>query len=208
MHGVGVCYCIAIFEIRGNASPGTMFTPTPTPTQQIEKLVHEGRFLEARKRTESLVKETNDVRLTQLLALSMAKSGAPRAALDILEPLYKQHPDDPETSGILGSIYKELFKETKNPKYAVLSRDTYLNNFRLTRNYYTGINAASMHAISGSMSKAKEIARELVLLLNPESDNPWELASLAEALLLIREKEKAVELYLRCRHLIGSDWER
>ena len=177
-----------------------------TPVQQIEKLIDEGRFLEARRCAEPLLKDTTDGRLQQLLALAMAKSGAPKAAMALLEPLYKEHPDDPETSGILGSIYKELFKETKNPKYGVLSRDTYLNNFRLTRNYYTGINAASMYAMSGSMAKAKEIARELVPLLNTASENPWELASLAEALLLLREKEKAVEVYLRCRHLIGSDW--
>lgn len=174
--------------------------------QQMEKLVHEGRFLEARSRTELLLKETGDSRLMQLLALSMAKSGAAKAAMDLLEPVYRQHPEDPETSGILGGIYKELFKETRNSRYAILSRDTYLSNFRLTGNYYTGINAASMSAIAGSMSKAKEIARELIARLDPLSADVWELASLAEAFMLIREKERAVELYLQCRHLLGFDW--
>ena len=177
-----------------------------TPIHQVERLVHEGRFLEARSRTEALLKETNDVRLKQLLALSMAKSGAPKAAMALLEPLYQQHPGDPETSGILGSIYKALFKETQNSKYAVLSRDTYLRNYTLTGNHYTGINAASMYAISGSMSKAKEIAKEIIARLDPASTDIWELASLAEANLLLREKESAIDLYLRCRQLIGPDW--
>lgn len=176
------------------------------PHQQIEKLVHEGRFLEAWSRTEILLKENDDLRLKQLLALSMAKSGAPKAAMDMLEPVYRQHPGDPETSGILGSIYKELFKETKNSKYAVLSRDTYLNNYTLTGNYYTGINAASMYAISGNLSKAKEIARGLIASLDERSTNVWELATLGEAFLLTREKDKAIGLYHRCRNLLGSDW--
>lgn len=174
--------------------------------QQMEKLVHEGRFLEARSRTELLLKETGDSRLMQLLALSMAKSGAAKAAMDLLEPVYTQHPEDPETSGILGGIYKELFKETRNSRYAILSRDTYLSNFSLTGNYYTGINAASMSAIAGSMSKAKEIARELIARLDPLSEDVWELASLAEAFMLIREKERAIELYVQCRHRLGFDW--
>lgn len=178
----------------------------PDSIQYIEKLVGEGRFLEARSKTEHLLTTSDDLRLKQLLALSMAKSGAPKAAMDFLEPVYKQHPDDPETSGILGSIYKELFKETKNSKYAVLSRDTYLNNFRLTGNYYTGINAASMYAISGSISKAKELAAEIIARLSPESTDAWELASIAEAYLLLKEKDKAIEFYLRCRNSLGSDW--
>jgi hypothetical protein len=173
---------------------------------QIEQLVHEGKFLEARSKAETLLRTNDHIRLKQLLALSMAKSGSPKAAMDFLEPVYKQQPDDPETSGILGSIYKELFKETKNSKYAALSKDTYLANFRLTKNYYTGINAASMSAISGSLSKAREIAKEIISQLAEDSTDVWEVATLAEAHLLLQEKSKAVDLYLRCRAIVGSDW--
>jgi hypothetical protein len=174
--------------------------------QQIEQLVHEGKFLEARSKAETLLKSNDHIRLKQLLSLSMAKSGSPKAAMDFLEPVYKQFPDDPETSGILGSIYKELFKETKNSKYAALSKDTYLANFRLTKNYYTGINAASMSAISGSLSKAREIAKEIIGQLSEDSSDAWEIATLAEAHLLLQDKARAIELYLRCRTIVGSDW--
>lgn len=180
----------------------------PDTIEMIEKLIAEGRFLEARAKAGQMIDDSNNLRVQQLLALAMAKSGAPKAALDFLEPQYKQHPDDPETSGILGSIYKELFKETKNNKYAVLSRDTYLNNFKLTGNSYTGINAASMSAISGSMSKAKDLAKEIIASLSAASTDIWELASLAEANLLVKEKDKAVDLYFQCRQLLGSDWGR
>jgi hypothetical protein len=174
--------------------------------QQIEHLVHEGKFLEARSKAELLLKSSDHIRLKQLLALSMAKSGSAKAAMDFLEPVYKQFPDDPETSGILGSIYKELFKETRNSRYAAQSKDTYLANFKLTKNYYTGINAASMSAISGSLSKAREIAKEIITILDEDSTDVWEVATLAEAHLLLQEKSKAVDLYLRCRAIVGSDW--
>ncbi|MEX2234587.1 MAG: TRAFs-binding domain-containing protein [Cyclobacteriaceae bacterium] len=176
------------------------------PIHHIEKLVGEGRFLEARSKTEKMLLDSDDLRLKQLLALSMAKSGAPKAAMDFLEPIYREHPEDPESAGILGSIYKELFKETKTTKYAVLSRDTYLKNFQQTGNHYTGINAASMSAISGSVSKGREVARQLINNISANTTDAWELATLGEAHLLLREKERSVEYYGKCRHALGSDW--
>lgn len=178
----------------------------PEPIQHIEKLVGEGRFLEARSKTEHLLTTTDDLRLKQLLALSMAKSGAPKAAMDFLEPVYQKHADDPESAGILGSIYKELFKETRITKYAVLSRDTYLKNFQQTGNHYTGINAASMSVIAGSVSKGKDIARQIISKIPEATADVWELATLAEAYLLLKEKDKSLAYYARCRHHLRADW--
>ena len=178
----------------------------PVTVETLGKLIAEGRFLEARRKAEDDEQRSDDIQIKQLLGLSMAKSGAPKAALEILHPINQRYPHDPEVSGILGSIYKELFRQTRNMKYAVLSRDTYLNNFRLTGHHYTGINAASMHAITGSMSKAREIANEVISRLSASSTDAWEIASLAEAFLLIKKREKALELYLQSRPLVGTDW--
>jgi tetratricopeptide (TPR) repeat protein/class 3 adenylate cyclase len=177
--------------------------------QDLEHLVDHGRYLEACDLAAKIKSAAgvNLVRVAQLHALSLSKTGAPEAALRDLEPVYKTSPDDPETAGILGSIYKELFKKYQDSAYAVRSKDTYLKNFSTTRNSYTGINAATMSAIAGSTAKGREIATEVLGLLQHEGQlDFWTLATLGEAYLLTREKEKAAQCYARARQLAGSDW--
>ena len=177
--------------------------------QDLERLVDHGRYLEACDLAAKLkaASGVNPIRVAQLHALSLSKTGAPEAALRDLEPVYRNSPDDPETAGILGSIYKELFKKYQDSTYAVRSRETYLKNFSSTKNSYTGINAATMSAIAGSSAKGREIATQVLSLFADESQlDFWSLATLAEACLLTREKERAGQYYARARQLAGSDW--
>jgi len=171
----------------------------------IEDLINHGRFLEARSKGESLA-GSGDLRSKQLYALALSKSGAPEAARDYLEPVYKENPDDPETAGILGSIYKELFKKNQQTTFALKSRDTYLSNFLKTKSYYTGINAASMSAMVMQNVKGKELAREIIASIEPNTKDFWELATLGEAYLLLKDKDKSVEYYLNARNIAGTDW--
>ena len=177
-----------------------------TKVEQIEKLIHQGHYFEARSLATAALIESDDLRLKQLSALAISKSGGALAAKDYLEPIYKQHPEDPETAGILGGIYKELFKNSQETKYALLSRDTYYQNFIATGNYYTGINAATMSIIAGKAVKGKEIAGELITKLSEESSDFWEVATLAEAHLLKRDKAKAMSLYFQLIQQAGDDW--
>ncbi len=172
----------------------------------IEKLIGQGRNFEARNLAEEALKSTADLRLSQLFAMAMSKSGAPLAAMEYLEPLYHQYPEDPETAGILGGVYKELFKKDQNTKYAILSRDTYVRNFSTTKNYYTGINAATMSAIAGQASRGREIAGEVIRLLENSPPGFWEIATLGEAHLLSKNREKAIDYYFQAKKLAGTDW--
>lgn len=176
--------------------------------QQIEKLIHEGHFLQARSIAEYHLQQPDNLRVKQLYALSLSKSGAPVAAEEFLQAVYREYPDDPETSGILGGIYKELFKKSQDPRYALLARDTYLKNFSITKNYYTGINAAAMAVMAGHASKGKEIAQEIITIINPDTQEFWERVTLAEAYLLTKNSKRATELYLEARKLIHTDWGR
>lgn len=172
----------------------------------IEALINQGRYFEARSLAETALKLGDNLRLKQLYALSLSKAGVPKAAVDVLEPVYRQHADDPETAGIMGSIYKEIFRKDQDTRYAVLSRDTYLRNFSATRNYYTGINAATMSAIAGQVSKGREIAAEVIRhIANPPGDF-WQQVTLAEAYLLTREREKAISAYIEAKQMAGTDW--
>jgi hypothetical protein len=174
--------------------------------QQIEDLINHGRYLEARAKTDDALRSNENLRLRQLHALSLSKSGAPEAARDYLEPFYKTNSSDPETAGILGSIYKELFKKNQQVALALQSRDTYLKNFEATGSYYTGINASAMSAMVMQASKSREIANRVIQSIQPDTTDFWELATLGEAYLLIKEKVRSTELYVKARKSAGTDW--
>jgi tetratricopeptide (TPR) repeat protein len=174
---------------------------------QLESLVSQGRYLEARELASRLQAEGADsIRRDQLIALSLNKSGIPEAALSHLEPVYQKSPGEPETAGIMGSIYKELFKKHQDTKYALLSRDTYARNFVATKNYYTGINAATMSAIAGRNREARDLATEIIQSIGPDANDYWELATLGEAYLITKQREASIDYYARARRLANKDW--
>lgn len=177
-----------------------------TSIQDIRQLIDQGRYLEARSASEALLSTSDDLAIKQMRALALSKSGIPLAAAEFFAPVHRDHPDDAETAGIMGGIYKELFRQTQDQKYAVLSRDAYLNNFLITRNYYTGINAATMSAIAGKFQKGREIAQEVLAVVPPETQNFWEMVTMAEARLLLKENKLAGELYFKAHQLAGQDW--
>jgi len=172
----------------------------------IESLINQGRYLEARSMAEGALREADSMRVRQLLALAVSKAGVPKAALEILEPAFQQHADDPETAGIMGSIYKQIFRKYQDTRYAILSRDTYLKNFTKTQSYYTGINAATMSAVAGQVSKGREIAGEVIKIIGAPSGDFWKQVTLGEAYLLTREREKAQEAYFEAKKMAGTDW--
>jgi len=174
----------------------------------LQDLVNHGRYLEAREMAFHLRNnsEVDHERVDQLLALSLSKSGSPEDALAQLDLTYRRNPNDPETAGILGGIYKELFKKHLDSKYAVLSRDTYVKNFSVTKSSYTGINAATMSAIAGRAMQGREIANSVIALIDESTAGFWELATLGEAYLLIKNRDRCVEYYVQARQLAANDW--
>ena len=150
--------------------------------------------------------DVEELKYSQLHALSLAKSGDPEGARELLERVFQKNQDDPETAGILGGIYKTLFHKHEDTALALLARDTYLQNFNKTQSYYTGINAASMSAMLMQASKSRELAKKVLELISLETEDFWELATLGEAFLLIKEKDKALAYFLKSRKIAHADW--
>ena len=116
--------------------------------------------------------------------------------MQFLEKLYAEGNTDPETSGILAGVYKDLFKLTTETSYAVKSLEIYQKNYGKEQNYYTGINTATMNQIVGNGRKAKEVAAEVVDLVGtPEKNDFWATATLAEAFLLQKKTEESLYYY-------------
>lgn len=174
--------------------------------EDIQELLYRGRYLEARVSAEQALRMAPEGRLRQLYALALSKSGAPEAARDYLEPYYKTNVNNSEAAGILGGIYKELFKKNHHTPFAQLARDTYLKNFQATGNYYTGINAAAMSAMLMQASRAKEIAAQVAAGIRADTQDFWEMATLAEANLLLKKQDKAIDYYSSVRRAAGTDW--
>jgi len=174
----------------------------------VEELINHGRYLEARERTLTLRNNNaiDSLRVNQLLALSTSKCGSPELAVEYLVRLYEQFPDDSETAGILGGIYKSIFRKQQSTKYALLSRDTYAKNFTATGNYYTGINAATMSVIAGKAQQGRELAAQIIAKLDNTATSEWEWATLAEAYLLTKNRDKAIPAFTKARQLIANDW--
>jgi hypothetical protein len=177
-----------------------------TNVEHIESLINQGRYFEAKAQAFALLRELPSLRAQQLCALSLSKCGVPEAALMFLKPIYDQNPNDPETAGILGGIYKELFIKSKSQHYAILARDTYRKNFIATGNYYTGINAATLSAITGQSKLAQQTAYEVLATLGGQSLTFWQEATKAEAQFIAKDRLHSQASYFRVRELAGNDW--
>lgn len=173
---------------------------------EAEKLFSQGRYLEVRVAIEPIVQQTDEIRWKQLYALALTKLGAPGVAEKFFRSVYEAASADSENAGIMGSICKELFRTTRDQKYAVQSRDIYHANFVATGNYYPGINAASMCLITGKSTLGREIAQQLVEKLGPAPADFWETVTLAEAKLVLRKTSEATDLYIAGRKIAAQDW--
>jgi len=65
---------------------------------------------------EGLIYWKDDIRLKQLLALTLVRSKIPQKANDILLQLYSEGDKSEETLGLLARTYKDLWKLTKDKK--------------------------------------------------------------------------------------------
>jgi class 3 adenylate cyclase/tetratricopeptide (TPR) repeat protein len=165
-------------------------------TERIESCLSKGMLCEAqdlaRKAQASF---PNAIRITQLYALALARLGATEKALAYLTSLYQKQKVDSETAGLLGRVYKDLWKKTGNIDFARQSRDTYLEGFSETRDYYPGINAATMSFILGEKERARDLANAVIEICESSQRDYWSLATSGEAYLIAGDTDKASECY-------------
>jgi len=158
---------------------------------------------------EGLQAFVDDVRLLQLQALALARTGATQRASAILVGLREKGQDDEETFGILARTHKDLWMiagtEEEREHHLRRSLDNYLKGYECSGGYYTGINAASMALVAGETETARRIAGEVRLLCDeglakggPDSpESYWLLATAAEAALVSGDLESARFNYTR-----------
>lgn len=157
--------------------------------------------------TEGLKRWPNDLRLQQLLALSLARSGATHRANSLLLQLLESGYTDEETLGLLARTHKDLWMQATHPeernRQLWLAASRYEQAYQCNRSCWTGINAATMAMLMGKEDHAKKLAVDVragcLQKLKPPSERStndyWLLATLGEAALILREWLEARDWY-------------
>jgi class 3 adenylate cyclase len=157
-----------------------------------------------------------DVRLRQLHALTLARSGASGQANLLLKQLYGEGHTDEETLSLLARTHKDLAERSENPQqrqeHLRRAQQLYAQAHDLHGGYYGGINAATLALLLGDHANAKKLAQvvrgackqELEKLGQTKGDAYWPTATLGEAALLLEEWSEAEEWYCRAALLGGK----
>jgi adenylate cyclase len=145
----------------------------------------------------------------QQLALAFARSGFTDKAKGVLEQLHVSGATDAETLGLLGSVYKALSSKAAaaDEKLSLLktSRDFYRLGFQGIRDPYCGINAATLSIMLDELDTAKSLAEDTLAAV-PQNNDYWDLATAAEANLILGRLDEAREIYTRASAAAGERW--
>ncbi len=163
---------------------------------------------------EGLRQFPGDTRLRQLLALSLARSGASRQANHQLRALVDQGHADEETVGMLARTHKDLWAQTREPdtrrRHLESAFHWYLDAHVRSGGYWSGINAATVALLMGKLEESRALARRVRdhclerRIAHPGSaDAYWLLATLGEAALLLHDLP-AAEVSYRDAVALGS----
>ncbi len=161
---------------------------------------------------DGLVRWPADVRLRQLTALALIRSGAGRLAEPILDALVSDGLADEETLGLLGRVHKDLAGAAVDPTARTMHLEeayrAYADAHERSGGYWTGINAATMALLLGQASEARAIAdtvrdrcRDLLEHTLVGSDAYWLCATLGEAALVQGDLPEAEHWYRRAAAL-------
>src|SRR5690348_16585214 len=147
------------------------------------------------------------VRLRQLQALSLARSGATEQANQRLRQLHDENHLDEETLGMLARTHKDMALQSvdarERERQLNLALNVYSEGYKLSGGYWTGINAATLSLVLGKKDQARELATkvrsqcldELSKIKNTNGDPYWVMASLGEAALVLGDYAQAEDWY-------------
>jgi len=168
----------------------------------------------------------SDQRYQQLYALVLSRTGKLDQAVTAADALLKRYPDDDETSGIAGGIYKRRWDRDSTQEQALKkAHELYRKQWERGKkiNAYLGVNAATTALYRGDGATARMIADTVVSGMDrrdaalakaglvPQDDGVadyYDRVSRGEALLVAGQAEAARTAYLtafdRYAYLAGN----
>jgi tetratricopeptide (TPR) repeat protein len=143
--------------------------------------------------------------LVLYLALSLARTGSPNRAFELLNSAGGWLANIPDAWTLRARIYKDLWKLTGSSRALEQSLREYERAAERRKGadaYYPEVNVATLALLGGDESKAVEYAKKVTSQLTPLAERDyWEAGSLAEALLVLRRVEDARRQYARAMEL-------
>jgi tetratricopeptide (TPR) repeat protein len=134
----------------------------------------------------------------QIKGLALRRTKRFQEAIDVLSELRAAGHQDPETLGILAAAFDGRYQETKKLLYLRQSRELYRTAFQAdSKNYYTGINAATKSLFLGEPDESARIATlvEPIVTKPAPDDLFWSGCTLGEVYLLQRKLDSAAQQY-------------
>lgn len=155
----------------------------------------------------ALAARPGDPRLRRLMALALARSGAPERAAEVLRGLVAEGRTDEETLGLLARTHKDLAQRARGParrRHWLAALRHYLRAYRLHRGHYAGINAATVSVLLGRRRQGARLAR--AVLGGLDGADHWAEATRAEAALILGDAAAAAEGYRRAAAMARGNW--
>ena len=211
-------------EARVSSDDPGYTTSATLPGVAVELLIRGKKYDAALRAVKpALERFPSSVRLRQLHGLAYRRSGQLEEAAYELTLLTEQGHRDVETLGMLASVWADLWdrrleaSDSSARDALEQSHALYAEAFeKVPTDTYTGINAAAKSALLGDLDRAKALADRVLTRLHelevargggPAPDY-WERVTEPEALLILGQWERAVDLYHSARiahqHEAGS----
>ncbi|WP_170608942.1 adenylate/guanylate cyclase domain-containing protein [Ruegeria arenilitoris] len=151
-----------------------------------------------------------DIELTYLAALALARSGSLDAASSRLDQVLHSPAADRKQSiemlSLAGRIAKDRWAKSANVEESRAAGEEsichYLQAFDLSGNFFPGINAATMLFAIGDRKRSRELAKRIEgtcqAIANPDY---WCVATLGETFLLREDYDAAKKLYAKAAQM-------
>jgi len=159
----------------------------------------------------------DNVYIRQQLSLSYNKIKNRDDAKKVLEPIIEKYGPDPETNGLLGSVYKALMDDNKDDEdlsaaYRSNAIDAYVEGFEADpRDYYPGINALTLMFFSDEPNERFSKFFPLVSYateraLRTKATDYWAQATALELAALGLNEKDAMKYYNASLTCKPDDW--
>lgn len=196
--------------------------PEPNAAE-VESLLRQGEpLLACNAAQEALAAHPGSIRLRQLQALALARSGDAQRAGRLLQALADEGNADAETLGMLARTHKDLALATadgtRRAAHLAQALRLYEGAWEEARRrgaaddaLYTGINAATIACLAGDLGHARQIASEVRALglhagqaTQDGTARYWREATLGEAALILGDAAAARAHYAEAARLAGG----
>ena len=168
---------------------------------------------------EGMVHFPGHAEIQYLTALALAKSGSSGHAASILRETLSYidsgNPHYVDIMSLAGRIAKDRWSKlpdgASKTEAGIEAKNRYQQAYKISRDYFPGVNAATLNVLTGNSEQGRHIAKEIMdLCLAVDTGKArsdfWLQATLGEACLLLGEHGQAVEHYARAAEIAGNNY--